>query len=125
VVRGVIMPSLSDGGWTLMKGVSGVASGSWFSLKVSDDRGGVIGTPPMSSPGISGSTDIRDLIEGVGEPKGVAGRLQISPGVSGTRISNSEPFPGPDVCDRKQNRSPPSFRAIPFATINPSPRPSL
>lgn len=56
---------------------------------------------------------------------GDEGLLISSPGVSGTLISNSVPRLGPDVSARVHIRSPPSFRAMPFATIKPRPRPSL
>src|SRR5690242_7071129 len=87
--------------------------------------GGVIGSLATPRWGASGSMDMRALIDGVGDPKGDDGRLQTAPAVMGTRISNSDPFLGPETCERKQKRSPPSFLARPFATSSPKPRPSL
>src|SRR5436853_7009580 len=84
-------------------------------FRASDTAGGVWGGRAVSIGDTSTSTERRDLIDGVGDPDEEPGLLHTSPGVSGTRISNSEPLFGPETSERRQNKSPPSLRANPFA----------
>jgi hypothetical protein len=62
---------------------------------------------------------------GRGDPNGEAGLLTMSPGFRGILISNSLPWCCIPVSARMHIKSPPSFLAIPFATIRPKPSPSL
>lgn len=66
-----------------------------------------------------------DLWAGVGVRFGVEQRLEVSAFDKGTRSSNSDPRRGPLVSDLIHARSPPIFRARPFATRRPRPRPSF
>src|SRR5882672_8089644 len=63
---------------------------------------------PDGPPWAPENSNARSPGEGVVHlTSGVVGRLQRSPALTGTRISNSDPRFGPVVEDRTQSRSPP------------------